>query len=134
MTLISKPIHFIIYGGRQLISMQEDTYISDILIKGIHFLRGNPKRILIYPGIYCGISLKRLERIVLKSLHIIFIVYIMRSETFIEIAPLQHLKISRQTFHTSLSKICVTTFTVLTLSLNFSKMMHTIHTSMTSTF
>ena len=68
--------------------MQEDTYISDLLIKGIHFLRGNPKGILIYPGIYCGISLKRLERIVLKSLHIIFIMYIIRSETFIShLAP-----------------------------------------------
>ena len=50
-----------------------------------------------------------------KSLHIIFIMYIIRSETFIEIDSLQHLKISRQTYPTNLSKICVTTFTVLTL-------------------
>ena len=40
------------------------------------------------------------------------------SETFItsgKIDSLQHLKISRQTYPTNLSKICVTTFTVLTL-------------------
>ena len=37
------------------------------------------------------------------------------SETFIEIDSLQHLKISRQTYPTNLSKICVITFTVLTL-------------------
>ena len=46
----------------------------------------------------------------IKSLHIIFIMYIIRSETFIEIDSLQHLKISIQTFPMSLSKICVTTF------------------------
>ena len=45
-----------------------------------------------------------------KSLHIIFIMYIIRSETFIEIDSLQHLKISIQTFPMNLSKICVTTF------------------------
>ena len=40
-----------------------------------------------------------------------FIMYIIRSETFIEIDSLQHLKIP-----TNLSKICVyTTFTVLAL-------------------
>ena len=43
-----------------------------------------------------------------KSLHIIFIMYI-------EIDSLQHIKISRQTYPMNLSKICVTTFTVLTL-------------------
>ena len=48
------------------------------------------------------------------------------SETFIKIDSLQHLEISRQTYPTNLSKICVTTFTVLTLCY--------IHTSMTSTF
>ena len=52
------------------------------------------------------------------------------SETFIEIGSLQHLEISRQTCPTNLSKICVTTFTVYA---NFSKIMRTIHTSMTST-
>ena len=41
--------------------------------------------------------------------------YIIRSETFIEIDSLQHLKISRQTYPTNLSKICVSTFTILTL-------------------
>ena len=37
------------------------------------------------------------------------------SETFIKIDSLQHLEISRQTYPTNRSKICVTTFTVLTL-------------------
>ena len=37
------------------------------------------------------------------------------SETFIKIDSLQHLEISRQTYPTYRSKICVTTFTVLTL-------------------
>ena len=37
------------------------------------------------------------------------------SETFMEIDSLQRLKISRQTHPTNLSKICVTTFTVLTV-------------------
>ena len=37
------------------------------------------------------------------------------SETFIEIDAPQHLKNSRQTYPTNLSKICVTTFTFLTL-------------------
>ena len=44
------------------------------------------------------------------------------SETFIKIDSLQHLEISRQTYPTYRSKICVTTFTVL--------IMRTIHTSM----
>ena len=35
------------------------------------------------------------------------------SETFIEIDSLQRLEISRQTYPTNLSKICVTTLTVL---------------------
>ena len=34
---------------------------------------------------------------------------------FIKIDSLQQLEISRQTYPTNLSKICVTTFTVLTL-------------------
>ena len=33
-------------------------------------------------------------------------------ETFIKIDALQHLEISRQTYHTNPSKICVTTFTI----------------------
>ena len=37
------------------------------------------------------------------------------SETFIKIDSLEHLEISRQTYPTNRSKICVTTFTVLTL-------------------
>ena len=37
------------------------------------------------------------------------------SGTFIKIDSLQHLEISRQTYPTNWSKICVTTFTVLTL-------------------
>ena len=38
------------------------------------------------------------------------------SETFSKIDSLQHLEISRQTYpYTNRSKICVTTFTVLTL-------------------
>ena len=65
-------------------------------------------------ALFC-IPLKRLEQIFLKSLHVIFIMYIIRSETFIEIDSLQDLKISRQTYPTKLSKICVTIFTVLTL-------------------
>ena len=43
----------------------------------------------------------------------LFIMYIIMSETFIKIDSLQHLEISRQTYTTNLSKICVTTFTVL---------------------
>ena len=65
-------------------------------------------------ALFC-ISLKRVERSFLKSLHIIFIMYIIMSETFIKIDSLQHLEISRQTYPTNRSKICVTTFTVLTL-------------------
>ena len=37
------------------------------------------------------------------------------SETFIKIDSLQHLEISKQTYFTYRSKICATTFTVLTL-------------------
>ena len=35
------------------------------------------------------------------------------SETFIKIDSLQHLEISRQTYPTNRSKICVTTFTAI---------------------
>ena len=65
-------------------------------------------------ALFC-ISMKRLELIFLKSPHKIFMMYIIRSETFIEIDSLQHLKISRPTYPTNLLKICVKTFTVLTL-------------------
>ena len=41
--------------------------------------------------------------------------YIIMSETFIEIDSLQHLEISRETYPTNRSKIRATTFTVLTL-------------------
>ena len=37
------------------------------------------------------------------------------SVTFIKIDSLQHLEISRETYPTNQSKICVTIFTVLTL-------------------
>ena len=47
-------------------------------------------------------SLKRLEQFFLKSLHIIFITYVIRSETFNENDSLQHLKIS--TYPTNLSR------------------------------
>ena len=50
------------------------------------------------------------------SSHNLHNVHKIRSETFIEINSLQHPKISRQTYPTNLSKICVKTFTVLTLS------------------
>ena len=63
-------------------------------------------------ALFC-ISLKRLEQIFFKSLHIIFIMYM--SETFIKIDSPQHLEISRQTCPTNRSKIRATTFTVLTL-------------------
>ena len=46
------------------------------------------------------------------------------SETFIKIDSLQHLEISRQTYPTNLSKICVTTFTVLTLCQFFQNNAH----------
>ena len=46
------------------------------------------------------------------------------SETFVKIGPLQHLEISSQTYPTNQSKICVTTFTVLTLCLIFQNNAH----------
>ena len=46
------------------------------------------------------------------------------SETFIKIDSLQHLKISRQTYPTNRSKICVTTFTVLKLCYFFQNNAH----------
>ena len=80
------------------------------------------------------ISLKRLKRIFLKSRHIIFIMYIIRSETFIETDSLQHLKISRQTYPTNRSKKCALQHSLFWRYANFSKLMRTIHISMTSTF
>ena len=65
--------------------------------------------------------------------HIISIMYIIISKTFIKIDSLYHLEISRQIYPTYWSKICITTFTVFSHA-NFSKIIHTIHTSMTSTF
>ena len=62
-----------------------------------------------------NLSLKRQEQINIKSLHIMFIMYIIMSETFIKIDSLERLKISRQTYPTNRSKIRATTFTVLTL-------------------
>ena len=38
------------------------------------------------------------------------------SETFIKIDSLQHLEISRQTYPTNRSKICVTTFNFILIS------------------
>ena len=52
------------------------------------------------------------------------------SETFINIDSLQHLEILRQTYPSNPSKIRATTFSVVT----FSKLMRTIHISVTSTF
>ena len=48
------------------------------------------------------VSLKRLDQFFLKSLHIIFIMYITMFETYIKINSLQHLEISRQTYLTGL--------------------------------
>ena len=62
-----------------------------------------------------------------KSLHIIFIMYIIMSETLIKIDSLQHLEISRQTYPMHLSKIRATTFTFWRYA-NFYKLMRTIHT------
>ena len=83
-------------------------------------------------ALFC-ISRKRLELTFLKCLHIIFIMYIIMSETFIKTDSLQHLEISRQTCPSNQSKICTTALTVLTLC-PFSNFMQTIHISMTSTF
>ena len=46
------------------------------------------------------------------------------SETYINIDSLQHLEISRQTYPTNWSKICVTTFTVLTFCSFFQNNAH----------
>ena len=68
-----------------------------------------------------------------KSLHIIIIMYIKMSETFIKIDSLQHLEISRQAYPTNRSKICLQHSLFWRYAI-FSKLMRTIHTSMTSTF
>ena len=52
---------------------------------------------------------------ILRYLHIIFIMYIILSETFIKIDSLQHLEISRQNLSYEPVKIHATAFTVLTL-------------------
>ena len=60
-----------------------------------------------------GLGLGRFDRCFLKSLHIIFIMYIIMSETFIKIDSLQHLQISSETYPMNpRSKIRATTFTV----------------------
>ena len=46
------------------------------------------------------------------------------SETFIKIDSLQHLETLKQTYPTSRSKICVTTFTVLALCYFFQNNTH----------
>ena len=83
-------------------------------------------------ALFC-ISMKRLERTLSKSLYIIFIIYIIMSETFIKIDSLQRLEISIQTSPTNPLKIRATAFTVWRYAY-FSKLMPTIHISMTSTF
>ena len=81
-------------------------------------------------ALFC-ISLKRFERIFLRSLHIIFIMYIIRSETFIEIESLQHLKISIFTVLTLcfFQKYCALYITpwLVHFSLNLSHLLHLKH-------
>ena len=68
-----------------------------------------------------------------KSLHIIFMINIMRFETFIEIDSLQHLKISSKPILRTCQKSALQHL-LFSRYANFSKIIHTIHTSMTSTF
>ena len=81
-------------------------------------------------ALFC-ISLKRFERIFLRSLHIISIMYIIRSETFIEIDSLQHLKISIFTVLTLcfFQKYCALYITpwLVHFSLNLSHLLHLKH-------
>ena len=67
------------------------------------------------------------DREFFKSLHIIFRMYIIMSETFIKIDSMQHLEILRQTYPTNRSKIRATKFTVLTLCQFF--LINTVNTS-----
>ena len=99
------------------------------------FTEVNPK-IWTFSAFLYIFETKRLEGIFLKSLHVIFIMYIIMSETFINIDSLQYLEISRQTYATNLSKICVTTFTfsdvivifpIIHLSLNLSHLLNVKH-------
>ena len=55
-------------------------------------------------------------------------------ETFVKIVLLQHLDFSRQTYPTNRSKIRATNVDCFDVMLSFSKLMRTIHISMTSTF
>ena len=84
-------------------------------------------------ALFC-ISPKRLERFFFKFRHIIFIMYIIMSETFVKIDSLQHLEISRQIYNTNGSKIRATISSLFWRYANFSKLMRTIHISLTSTF
>ena len=81
------------------------------------------------------VYLKRLERIFLKSIYIIFIIYIIMSQTFIKI---DSLSATSWNFKTNLSCEPVKNprYNIhgLTLSANFSKLMWTIHICRTSTF
>ena len=80
----------------------------------------------------CTVSLELLDIILFKPHQIIFMIYGILFETFVKIDSMQHLKISRQTEPTSRLEIRVLTFPVLTLCY-FSKLMRTIHTSLTNT-
>ena len=83
-------------------------------------------------ALFC-IFLKRVERTSFKSLHIIFMIKIIRSETFIEIDSLQHLKISSKPILRTCQKSALQHL-LFSRYANFFQIMRTIHTSMTSTF
>ena len=83
-------------------------------------------------ALFC-IFLKRVERTSFKSLHIIFMLKIIRSETFIEIDSLQHLKISSKPILRTCQKSALQHL-LFSRYANFFQIMRTIHTSMTSTF
>ena len=78
-------------------------------------------------------TIRMFVRSAVKSLHLIFIMYIIMSETVIKIDSLQLLEISRQTYPSSRSKIRATAFTVLTLC-SFFQINADKHISMTNTF
>ena len=73
------------------------------------------------------VCLKRLERSFLKSLHTIFIMYIIRSETFIKIDSLQHLKTSRKTYILRTGQKSALQHSLFWRYANFSKIMPTIN-------
>ena len=80
-----------------------------------------------------NISLKRLEQIVFKSLHIISIMYIIMSETFIKIDYCNTLKFQDKTILRTGQKSALQQ-SLFWRYANFSKLMRTIHISMTSKF